>query len=86
MMDNPIARLTGSYAFPMELLGTRGITVLDYFASKAMAGLVARREEPGKISQMAYDLAENMIAERKKRMDAIEKVDRDRRTEAGKYH
>jgi hypothetical protein len=85
-MTNPHLELTGGYAFPNESMGGSGFYLLDYFASKAMAGLIARREEPAKIAQTAYDLAEGMVAEHWKRLQVIRRLDEAHRKEAAEYH
>ena len=58
----------GGPAFPIDD-PKRGMSLLDYFAAKAMAAILARDEafdELGEttIAQMAYDQAEAMLAYR----------------------
>ena len=44
-----------------------GLTVLDYFAGKAMAEYIGTGFIPAEVAEEAYDQAEAMLAERKKR-------------------
>ena len=44
-----------------------GLTVLDWFAGKAMAEYIGTGFIPAEVAEEAYDLAEAMLAERKKR-------------------
>lgn len=65
----------GGPAFPYTSAqyqcGQEGMTLLDYFAAKAMQGLIADRgadnvEDIHDIASDAYSLADAMIAERSK--------------------
>ena len=44
-----------------------GLTVLDWFAGKAMAEYIGTGFIPAEVAEEAYDQAEAMMAERKKR-------------------
>ena len=44
-----------------------GLTVLDYFAGKAMAEYIGTGFIPAEVAEEAYDQAEAMLAERNKR-------------------
>ena len=44
-----------------------GITVLDYFAGKALEGLCVRCKGPAAVAELAYNYAEAMLIERNKR-------------------
>jgi len=61
---------TGGAAFPgfVEGLEWEGMTLRDYFAAKAMQGLVLDEgwSEWKKIAGVAYNIADAMIAERAK--------------------
>lgn len=77
---------TGGTAFPTSTWDnefdkvvdqTKGMTLLDYFAAKALAGLLPARDELGRtaftemapsvVAENAYEIAEAMLAEREKR-------------------
>ncbi|MDM3558719.1 hypothetical protein O9363_01065 [Proteus vulgaris] len=70
-----MADKTGGAAFPVpatELHGTTtGMTLLDYFAAKAMQGILVNTErnqfsfsETGEIASKAYELADAMLKAR----------------------
>lgn len=69
-----MAQDTGGPAFPRDHAsdGHNGMTLRDYFAAKAMQGIVSmfhRGIRPGDISLMCadvYNIADAMIAERNK--------------------
>jgi hypothetical protein len=48
------------------------MTLLDYFAGEALKGLSNLTNSPKHIAKSAYDMAEAMMAERKKRMEDAE--------------
>lgn len=52
---------------------TAGMTMLDYFAAKAMQGACSSKLYKGytltHITRVAYDMADAMLAERKRRME-----------------
>lgn len=68
---------TGGPAFPAEMLTERfpGMTLLDYFAGQALAGMSANSEmldnvtqtSTAAIARWSYDIAAAMLAERTKR-------------------
>lgn len=66
---------TGGPAFPTHLNLTQGMTLRDYFAAKAMQGLIAREStgafnfetcpnDPWRVAQWAYDVADQMLKAR----------------------
>lgn len=68
---------TGGAAFPasghpdMQFVAQEGMTLRDYFAAKAMAGILVNTErnefsfsETGKIASKAYELADAMLKAR----------------------
>ncbi len=59
---------TGGPAFPSERFKEEGMTLRDYFAAKAMQGLLACDwvDENTDIAQAAYEVADAMIKEREK--------------------
>lgn len=63
----------GGPAFPvtMDAIERRGMTLLDYFAAKAMQGLMtqdgAGSYEAKDKARIAYNIAEAMLAEKAKR-------------------
>lgn len=59
-------KLTGGQAFPKTLGEYNGMTLRDYFAAKAMQGLLANSGElrPEYTSEYAYKIADAMIAAR----------------------
>ena len=67
---------TGGPAFPCEFGGTyqnrasEGISIRDYFAAKAMQGMMAYGQcnsmEAGPIAAFAYEYADAMLLERAK--------------------
>jgi len=69
---------TGGPAFPLQSIGPdfapgySGMTLRDYFAAKAMQGLIARestsafnfevyKDDPWRVALWAYDVADQMI-------------------------
>ncbi len=68
---------TGGYAFPHDMTHlhnpvTAGMTLRDYFAAKAMQGLIAREstgafnfetyhDDPWRVAAWAYDVADEML-------------------------
>lgn len=66
MKDNP-------YAFPMPDNAQWGMTLRDYFAGQALAGLLANPDYTGLIAVSAndaYQFADAMLAEREKEVTA----------------
>ena len=66
-----INRDTGGPAFPQDHLLNSGATLRDYFAAKAMQGLLASQIHgfndalsKGPWAEMSYEMADAMIAER----------------------
>jgi len=61
---------TGGPAFPWDGNGDDGMTLRDYFAAKAMAGMLAHEDsyiyQPIEIADKAYVIADAMIKERSK--------------------
>ena len=71
---------TGGYAFPSDrnsMPNRSGMTLRDYFAAKAMQGLMTRKEQGGfdfavyekdamRVALWAYDLADEMLKARNK--------------------
>ncbi len=69
---------TGGPAFPQDLQGRRGddpelqgMTLLDYFAGQALAGMLSNSESKftnrfSGYAECAYDLAAAMLAERRR--------------------
>ena len=67
---------TGGPAFPVEAgINCRGMTLRDYFAAKAMQGLIAREgsgafdfasfpKDPWRVAQWAYQVADEMLKAR----------------------
>ena len=57
----------GGPAFPTERNLTQGMTLRDYFAAKAMQGLMVGVEKPslGYIAVEAYKMADAMLRARK---------------------
>ena len=60
----------GGYAFPKSDTetsgGNYGMTLRDYFAAKAMNGLLARGLHEHHVAALAYNVADAMLAERNK--------------------
>lgn len=62
---------TGGQAFPLEnatkaqQYGHAGMTLRDYFAAKAMQGLMDAAMPMPEIAQAAYDMADAMLEARK---------------------
>ncbi len=57
----------GGPAFPTETFMTDGMTLRDYFAAKAMQGLLARNAGgEGVVHEKAYQIADAMLKERAK--------------------
>ena len=69
---------TGGPAFPLQSIGPdfapgySGMTLRDYFAAKAMQGLIARestsafnfevyKDDPWRVALWAYDVADQMV-------------------------
>lgn len=65
-----MSRPNGGPAFPQNLAGDgRGMSLRDYFAAKAIQGMLAgepRAESPHVWSRSAYEFADAMLAEREK--------------------
>ena len=69
---------TGGSAFPIsgsQHIHTKGMTLRDYFAAKAMQGLIAREsagafnfeacpDDPWRVALWAYDVADQMLKAR----------------------
>ena len=57
----------------LDITGGTSVTLLDYFAGKAMEGLIRHfdfatfKQDPMRVAGWAYDAAEAMLAERNKR-------------------
>jgi len=62
---------SGGQAFPLsEFPGVTndGMTLLDWFAGQALAGLAAEPElSSERVAEIAYDCAERMVAEKRRR-------------------
>ena len=59
---------TGGAAFPTKTGEVNGMTLLDYFAAKAMQGIMSfdpKYADPATKSQYAYNLAAAMLEARK---------------------
>ena len=60
----------GGFAFPTDrALQAKGMTLRDYFAAKAMAGMIANpgnEGEPKFFASIAYEMADAMLKERAK--------------------
>lgn len=57
------------HAFPTERLGNLGMTLRDYFAARAMQGILANPEGSSSITQVAidsYSIADAMLETRDK--------------------
>ena len=70
-----MSKKTGGPAFPHKKydIGYAGMTLRDYFAAKAMQGIIAASNEDGgpyyfeeAVAENAYLMADAMIAEREK--------------------
>lgn len=67
-----IDKKTGGPAFPCKFgVKDNGMTLRDYFAAKAMAGICGHRDTWGfpssqAISKQAYDIADSMLEARDK--------------------
>lgn len=64
-----MSKETGGTAFPLPLgsetvEGQEGMTLRDYFAAKAMQGMLANGVPSGEIPIYAYEIAEAMLAAR----------------------
>jgi hypothetical protein len=64
---------TGGPAFPQDILGEQchGMTLRDYFAAKALQGMLANQHQfqagdSAMFARDAYEIADAMIAERRK--------------------
>lgn len=59
---------TGGPAFPFEFKGREGMTLRDYFAAKAMQGLVAHggcsATTADLLAEWSYRIADGMLAAR----------------------
>jgi hypothetical protein len=66
---------TGGPAFPTQVASYEGMTLRDYFAAKAMQGLIAREStgafnfeacpnDPWRVALWAYDVADQMLKAR----------------------
>ncbi len=63
---------TGGNAYPNERFGEHGMTLLDWFAGQALAGILSienayENDGESEIAQWAYDHAEAMIEQKRKR-------------------
>lgn len=65
----------GGTAFPTDCAGDPGISTRDYFAAKAMQGMIAGESDAGNYHEMmacsdtaerAYEFADAMLAQREK--------------------
>jgi hypothetical protein len=56
----------GGPAFPHDGQAdyTGGLTLRDYFAAKAMQGIMANHRMLGEVAKAAYEIADVMLAER----------------------
>jgi hypothetical protein len=59
-------------AFPTQFADNEGMSLRDYFAAKAMQGLIASNDEEAgdritEIPEYAYRIADAMLAEREKK-------------------
>lgn len=80
-------RDTGGPAFPCEEIrtpdgkgwvpGASGMTLLDWFAGQALAIFADNRVDPSAdvLARAAYDAAEAMLAEKRRRREAAESTD-----------
>ena len=63
-----MSKQDGGPAFPLKNLGLYpGLTIRDYFAGQALAGMLANTDidkPPGPLAEDAYMLADAMLAER----------------------
>lgn len=62
----------GGPAFPGETWGSKGMSLRDYFAGQALAGMLANPELPTDaeyIAKWSYLNADAMLAERQKGME-----------------
>jgi hypothetical protein len=63
---------TGGPAFPTERNLTQGMTLRDYFAAKALQGLIHHfdfgtfRDDPNRVALWSYDAADAMLKAREK--------------------
>ena len=60
---------TGGPAFPTQVASYEGMTLRDYFAAKAMQGLLigiesGKEHQAALIPKIAYDMADVMLKER----------------------
>ena len=68
-MNDEVRRQWGGTAFPTSGY-TNGMTLLDWFAGQALAGLMAAGEPTAEThAEDAYDTAEAMMAERRLRIE-----------------
>lgn len=68
-MPNDPKLSQGGPAFPLTgVPGEHGMSLRDYFAGQALAGLLAHAsgEDPNKAPEKAYWLADKMLAKRRK--------------------
>lgn len=72
---------TNPPAFPAQSVNQTGMTLLDYFAAKAMQAIMTRFEADtrltpskafAKLADSSYDIAAAMLAERQRRGEAKE--------------
>lgn len=68
-----MSKQTGGPAFPNKASGcggssldSNGMTLRDYFAAQAMQGMIVRGDPNGYVPVWAYEMADEMIAERNK--------------------
>jgi hypothetical protein len=56
------------YAFPQDNAYDRGMTLRDYFAARAMAGMISQYglEDITELAAIAYNVADAMMVEREK--------------------
>ena len=66
----------GGNAFPAsEDSIALGLTTLDYFAAQVATGLAtSNKHDPWDVAAIAYDIAEDMVAERQARFEARQKA------------